>query len=269
MRGTSRESLAQATERIESLLSGPDAERLGEELLSVARLLDRSAGLRRALTDPSRGADDKAALVQRLLGGQSSEATLDVVSGLARGRWSTGRDLADACEELGVLATIGVAEQAGSLEQLEDELFRFDRVVDASPELASVFSDRSVSPERKAGLVERLLAGKASPQGLLLARTAVAYPRGRRLPAVLESIGDAIAARRDRAVARVTSAVPLTEAQADRLRAALDRVYRRSMHLDIEVDPDIVGGLRIQVGDEVIDASVVSRLAEARRRLVG
>lgn len=269
MRGTSRESLAGAKDRIESLLSGPEAERLGEELLSLARLLDSSAGLRRALTDPSRDGDDKAALVQRLLGGKSSEATVDVVSGLARGRWSTGRDLADASEELGVLATIGVAEQAGKLEQVEDELFRFGRIVDASPELASVVSDRGVSPERKSTLVERLLAGKVSPQGLLLARTAVAYPRGRRLPAVLESIGAAIAARRDRAVARVTSAVDLNQEQRDRLRAALGRVYGRTMHLDIEVEPEVVGGLRIQIGDEVIDASVVSRLAEARRRLVG
>jgi F-type H+-transporting ATPase subunit delta len=269
MRGTSSSTLGAATDRIETVLGGPEAERLGEELLSVSRVLDSSAGLRRALTDPSRGGEDKAALVQRLLGSQMSGTTVDVVSGLARGRWSSGRDLADACEELGVLATVGAAEQAGTLEELEDELFRFGRIVDGDPALTAAFSDRAVAPERKTALVDRLLSGKVSPQALLLARTAAAYPRGRRLPAVLADIGEAVAHRRNRAVARVTSAVPLTEAQRSRLTAALGRVYGRSMHLNVDVDPQVVGGLRVQVGDEVMDASVVTRLAEARRRLGG
>lgn len=269
MRGTSRSSLAGARERIESLLAGPDAERLGEELLSVARLLDSSAGLRRALTDPSRDGSDKAALVERILSGQTSGTTVDVVSGLARSRWSSGRDLANACEELGFLATIGVAEQSGTLEQVEDELFRFGRIVDGDRELRSVLTDRRVSGERKAALVDTLLAAKVTPQALLLARTAAAYPRGRRTNAVLAEIGSAVATRRDRAVARVTSALPLTTEQRERLVAALGRIYGRTVHLNVDVDPDVLGGLRVQVADEVIDASVVSRLAEARRRLVG
>ena len=269
MRGTSGQSLAGALERIEPLLSGPEAGRLGEELFQVASLLDGSVALRRALTDPSREGEAKADLVARLLGSQVSGTTVDVVSGLVRDRWSSASDLAEACEQLGVLAVLGAAEQAGTLEQVESDLFRFGRIIDADPALRAALSDRRAPVTDKAELVERLLSGKVSEQTLVLARRGVANPRGRRIEAVLDELGQAVAARRDRAVARVTSAIPLEVAQRNRLAAALERIYGRTVHLDIDVDPDVVGGLRIQVADEVIDATVVARLAGARRQLAG
>ncbi len=269
MRGTSGHSLAGAVDRVEPLLGGPEAARLGEELFAVATLLDGSVALRRALTDPSREGQAKADLVGQLLGSQVSGTTVDVVSGLVRDRWSAARDLAEACEHLGVLAVLGGAEQAGQLEQVESDLFRFGRIIDADPALRSALSDRRAPAADKAELVERLLTGKVSDPTLVLARRAVAHPRGRRIEAALDEFGEAVAERRDRAVARVTSAIPLEVAQRDRLAAALQRIYGRTVHLDVDIDPAVVGGLRIQVGDEVIDASVVARLAAARRELAG
>lgn len=269
MQGISRASLAAATERVEPLLGGADAARLGEDLFAVAAVLDSSAGLRRALTDPSRDGDAKAGLVGRLLDGKVSEGCVDLVSGMARDRWSRARDLADACEELGAVAVLGSAEEAGDLDAVEDELFRYGRVVAANRDLRSALGDRSRSAADKAELVETLLEGKVRPQTLLLARQASTAPRGRRVDDVLESFGEAAAHRRQRLVARVTAAVPLTSSQRDRLVQVLQRVYERTMHLDVDVDPELIGGLRVQVGDEVIDASVLSRLDEARRRLAG
>ena len=155
------------------------------------------------------------------------------------------------------------------MKQVENELFRFGRVVDGDRELRAALTLRGAPADSRAGLVERLLEGKAHPATLTLARQIVGQPRGRRLEQALEETGEAIARRRDRGVARVTSAVVLTPEQSSRLAAALGRVYGRTMHLDVDVQPSLVGGLRVQVGDEVIDASVVARLARAHRQLAG
>lgn len=287
MQGSSRGSLAAAVDRVEPLLAAQDrgvvqgvidkvtgreevdAGSLGEELFAVAALLDSSAGLRRALTDPSRDAEAKAGLVGRLLDAHVSGTAVDVVGGMVRDRWSTSRDLADACEHLGALAVLASAQREDALDAVEDEVFRFGRIVDGDPELRAALADRKRSGADKAVLVENLLSGKVRPQTLVLARQAVLAPRGRRLHEVLEEFGRAAATRRDRMVARVTAAVPLNEAQRERLTQVLARVYERTMHLDVEVDTDLLGGLRVQVGDEVIDASVLTRLDEARRRLAG
>lgn len=269
LRGASVGSFAEASERIEGLLTGGDAATVGEELFAVSRLLDSSVSLRRAVTDPNAEGDSKAGLVGRLLDGKVSTVTVDVVSGLARSRWSASRDLGDVVEELGVQATLASAEQGGALEQVENELFRFGRAVDGDRELRAALTNRSAPADSRTALVERLLQDKANPATLTLVRQVVGQPRGRRLEQALEELGESIARLRDLGVARVTSAVPLTEEQSTRLSAALARVYGRTMHLDVDVLPSLVGGLRVEVGDEVIDASVVARLARAHRQLAG
>lgn len=269
MRGASAGSLAAATERIQPLLGHPLSGAVGEELFAVARLLDGSAALRRALTDPNAEGKSKAGLSNSLLAGKVSGTTVDLLGGMVRSRWSGARELADACEVLGVQAVLGAAEQDGALENLEDELFRFGRIVAGDPQLRAALTNRSAPAQAKSELVQTLLEGRASAQTLSLARQAAAYPRGRRLEQVLEEMGRAVAERRDRAVATVTTAIPLTQEQRSRLAAALHRVYGRTMHLNVDLDPSVIGGLRIQVADEVIDASVVSRLAIAGRLLAG
>lgn len=272
MRGTSRDSLAAAEDRVEPLLGTLEpaqAVAVGEELFAVARLLDGSGPLRRALTDPSRPGQDKADLADRLLGDRTSAATSALVAGLARDRWSEARDLADAVEHLGSVAVLAAAERDDALDAVEDELFRFGRLVEGDRRLASALSDRALPAERKVSLVERLLGDRVRPYTLVLARTAAAHPRGRTLPAALEAFARTAARRRERLAATVTAAVPLTEQQRERLSGALQRVYGQRISLNVDVDPEIVGGLSVRVGDEVIDASVLSRLDDARRRLAG
>lgn len=271
MRGTSRESLAAGQERLEALLStrGTQPDVLADELFAVSNLLADSAGLRRALTDPSRTGEAKAALVQRLLGEKVGGPALDLLAGLVRGRWGAPNDLTDAVEALAVSAVLAGAERAGRLDSVEDELFRFARLVAGSTELRDAFSTRTEGVERKGALVQRLLAAKAAPETVRLATQAAVHPRGLRTERALEAYVEAAAERRRQLVAHVVTAVPLTAAQRERLSASLRRTYGRPIRLNVDLDPDIKGGMRVQVGGELIDGTIASRLDDVKRRLAG
>jgi F-type H+-transporting ATPase subunit delta len=271
MQGASRESLAAARETLGTLIRSGDTDlrALSDELFALTELLDREPGLRRALTDPSRNGDDRAGLARGVVGDRAGSAALDVLVWAVRARWSTPRDLADALEMLAVEAQVAAAEKAGRLDAVEDELFRTSRVVAGSAELRAALSDRSAPVDSRAALIEDLLEGRATDETSRLVRQAVVCPRGRHFDRILEAYGQVAADRRSRMVATVTATVPLTEEQRSRLGAALARIYGHDVHLNVEVDPTIIGGIRVEIGDEVIDGSVVSRLDDARRRLVG
>ncbi|MFF8724929.1 F0F1 ATP synthase subunit delta [Streptomyces sp. NPDC015171] len=269
MNGASREALAAARERLDALTDSTsvDAAQLADELAAVTALLDREAGLRRVLTDPAQAGEAKAQLVQRLIGGQVSGTTADLVSGLARSRWSQPRDLVDALEELANIADLTAAEKTGTLDDVEDELFRFGRIVSSSTELRAALTDRAAGASAKTELLNRLLGGRAKPATERLVTRLVTAPRGRSLEAGLESLSKLAAERRNRMVAVVTTAVPLSDGQKGRLGAALTKLYGRRMHLNLDVDPEVVGGIRVQVGDEVINGSIADRLDDAARRM--
>ncbi|MFD9794048.1 F0F1 ATP synthase subunit delta [Streptomyces sp. NPDC059070] len=271
MNGASREALAAARERLDALMdhTSVDAAKLAEELAAVTALLDREVSLRRVLTDPAQPAEAKAELAGRLLGGQVGGETTDLVSGMVRSRWSQSRDLVDALEELANTADFTAAQKAGALDDVEDELFRFGRIIASDTGLRSALTNRAASASAKGELLRSLLDGKANPATARLVARLVTKPRGRSLEAGLESLSKLAAERRERMVAVVTSAVPLTDVQKQRLGAALAKVYGRQMHLNLDVDPAVLGGITVRVGDEVIDGTVAQRLDEASRRLAG
>ncbi|MFP1626570.1 F0F1 ATP synthase subunit delta [Streptomyces sp. 5K101] len=271
MNGASREALAAAHESLDALTDNTsvDAAKLAGELAAVTALLDREVSLRRVLTDPAQAGEAKAELAGRVLGGQVGGETADLVKGMVRARWSQSRDLVDALEELANTADLTAAQQAGVLDNVEDELFRFGRILSSSTELRSALTSRSATAAAKGELLSGLLGGKAEQVTERLVVRLVTYPRGRSLEAGLESLSKLAAARRNRVVAVVTSAVPLTEAQKQRLGAGLARMYGREMHLNLEVDPEVLGGISVRVGDEVINGTIAERLDEAQRRIAG
>jgi F-type H+-transporting ATPase subunit delta len=271
MQGASRESMARARERLDALLDAEQTEPLAiaDDLFAVSRLLDREIRLRRVLSDPASGGDRRAQLITALLRGRVGDATLRLMTDVVRLRWSRQRDLADAVELLGVTATVAAAERDRTLDDVEDQVFRFGRIVAGDPALRGVLVDRSIPAERKGELIRTLLEGKVRPVALRLITQIVTEPRGRSLEAGLEEYTAVAAARRRRILGTVRAPVALTDEQRTRLAAALRRIYGRDVQLNVVVDPDVGGGLSVQVGDEVIDGTVVSRLAEARRRLAG
>ncbi|TLS40203.1 F0F1 ATP synthase subunit delta [Streptomyces montanus] len=269
--GASREATAAARERLDALTDSTsvDAVALADELAAVTALLDREVSLRRVLTDPAQAGEAKAELVGRLLGSQVSGPTADLVAGMVRSRWSQPRDLVDALEELANRADLTAAQKAGVLDEAEDELFRFARIVSSNTELRAALTNRAADAAAKTELVRSLLGGRAKAPTVRLVTRLVTAPRGRSLEAGLESLSKLAADRRDRMVAVVTSAVPLSDPQKRRLGAALAKLYGRQMHLNLDVDPEVLGGIRVQVGDEVINGSLADRLEDASRRMAG
>ncbi|MGR6965715.1 F0F1 ATP synthase subunit delta [Geodermatophilus sp. URMC 61] len=242
---------------------------LADELFAVARLLEGQVTLRRALSDPSSAPADRAGVARRLLTGRVSEATLDLVETAARQRWSRPVDLVEATETLATDAALDAADGRGELDGVEDELFRFGRIVAGDAELSRILSDRTAPAAGKAELLDRLLAGRVSPITAMLLRSHLTGRTIGNAETVVERLSEAASNRRGQSVAHVTTAVALTDAQERRLAELLTRLYHRPIGLQVTVDPSVLGGLVIRVGDEVIDGSIAHRLEAAGRRLVG
>ncbi|NKI40256.1 F0F1 ATP synthase subunit delta [Streptomyces physcomitrii] len=271
MNGASREALAAARERLDALTDNTSvsAQQLAGELAAVTALLDREVSLRRVLTDPAQSGDAKAELAGRLFRGQVGGEAADLVTGMVRSRWSRSRDLVDALEVLATVADLTAAQQAGTLDEVEDELFRFARIVGSSMELRAALVNRTATGTAKSELLRSLLGGRAKETTERLVGRLVTHPRGRSLEAGLIELSRLAAERRDRTVAVVTSAVPLSDQQKQRLGRSLARIYGREMHLNLDVDPAVLGGIRVQVGDEIINGSIADRIEDASRRVAG
>jgi F-type H+-transporting ATPase subunit delta len=226
---------------------------IADELYSVANLLAGQPRLRRTLGDPAAPEESRAQLIEQLIGSQVSKQTLQLCRAAVSLRWSTPWDLADAIE---------VAE-------IEDELFRFERILQGEGEVAGLLDEYAVDTERRKALLDSLVQAKVSPITLQLLRHAVASQRKRSITLAIDDLLEKAAERQERSVARVLSAVPITDAQQLRLAAALTALYRRPISVRTAIDPDVRGGLIVRVGDEVIDGSVATRFADARAALAG
>jgi len=270
MQGTSRASLAAADERWEPVVAaaGPDALTMAGELFALVDALDSSGSLRRVLSAPSAEAAVKTAVVERLLE-RADPRTVTAVQDLVASRWSRERDLAEATDRLAVDAALGAAEAGGELDTVDEELFTIQRALAGQRELRRMLHDAAVPGEVRAALIDTLLGERGTATTRLLTRRAAAAPRGRRFVARLGDVADLIAERRNRRVATVTVAAPLDGAQRRRLSGLLTRTLGREVQLNVIVDPAVVGGLRVQSGADVIDATVLARIADARRRLAG
>lgn len=270
MRGSSRGAVTASLRAFQDALrSGTDWNGLAEELFAVTAVADGNATLRRALADPSREAAAKRDLVGRLFGTKVSPAVVALLSEMVAQRWATERDLTDTMERFAVETVLASAEAGNRADQVEDELFRFERVVAGNPELRDALTGRGGTPQDKADLVGRLLQGKASAETVRLARQSVLAPRGRRIDRTLEHYLGLAAKRREQLTAVVTAAIDLDEQQRQRLSRALQGIYGRPVLLQVVVDPKVVGGIRVQIGDEVVDGTVLRKLEGARRHLAG
>jgi F-type H+-transporting ATPase subunit delta len=272
MEASSREAMVVLRERLAELTrssAGPALLSLADELFSVARLLDGQLTLRRALSDPAGKPEERAALVGRLFGSRLSADAVGLLETMAQQRWSRPIDLVDATTAMATEAALDAADARGELDNVEDELFRFGRIVGGDRELGRILSDRKAPAEGKTALLDQLLSGRVSPVTEQLLRNVLTGPHAGSAEHAVERLSEVASRRRGQSVARVTSAVALTPEQESRLVESLGRLYGRTVGLQVTVDPSVLGGLIVQVGDEVIDGSIAHRLEAAGRRLAG
>lgn len=268
--GASRQSLAIARSSLDSALkplSSGDASAFAGDLFAVVAALDSSTPLRRAVTDGSRDAESKAKLVTDLFGKTISATALKLVSELTALRWSSPSNLGDVLEQLAVEAEASAANMANELDRLEEELFAFSRIVVSDGDLRQALNSSKYSSEGKRVLIAKLMSGKIAPSTSKVLGHLVSGLRGRNIEGTIAFYAAATAARRDRVIANVRAAVALTDAQKEKMTATLSQKIGQPVRLNVEIDPTVLGGVSIRFADELIDATIVNRLADAGRAL--
>jgi F-type H+-transporting ATPase subunit delta len=266
MQGGSKRALREVLATTADTLEGADAHKLGSDLFSLAVTLDSAHSLRRALTEPAVPAEAKSRLLHSLFDGKVAEASLAVAETGVAQRWSRTRDFCDALEQASVAAHVAQADAEGHLDDVEDNLFRFSRIADGNPGLREALGDQAVPVEGKRQLLSNLLGDKVDTTTAALLAQAVAG-RNRSLTSTLALYQRVAADRRNSMIATVWVAAPLSAEHHARLADALSAQHEREVHLNVVVDPDVLGGVRVAVGDEVLDSTVEARLKQAQRRL--
>jgi F-type H+-transporting ATPase subunit delta len=264
LRGASAESLSELEQSLPSTGTLADAATMGEELFAAAAVLRSEPALRRAATDSSVDPEARAGLAGQVFGSLGTHAQKVVVAAVQR-RWVVSRDLPVALDHLAVVAT--VRSVGADASRLNDELFAVVRLLEENPELRSALSDRSRTADDRAGLLTGILADSVLPATNRLVEQAVAA--GGSVERVLGDYQEVAAASQQELLAVVRTAQELGAQDLGRLASALGKQYGSTVHLHVVVDPELVGGLRIEIGDDRIDGTISSRIDDARRRLVG
>ena len=267
--GSSRKSLVASRVSLDAAVKGADANSasaLSSELFFVADVLSTNIAVRRALTDPSRDGTAKAAFISDLLGKKIGALALGLITELSSLRWSSAKDLVLVVEQLAIEAEESAANIAGELDRVEDEIFTAATAFASSSELRKALT--SDATNAKATLVADILKGASGSTVKLVSQLVNAW-RGRSIESAFADYQWALAARRNRMIALVRVATPITQAQLDRLTATLTSKVGQPVRINVEIDPSVIGGVSVKFADEMVDGSVSNRLAGAARALAG
>lgn len=273
MRSSSRVALVNLTERFTTVAKDLDNKALSalsSELVSVAQMLDREIVVTRYLTVPAEDAGPRVRLIERLLSGKVGDVTLEVLRAAVSERWSANSDLIDALEHLSRQALLEVAERENKVDEVEEQLFRFSRILDVQPRLAILLGDYAVPVEGRVGLLRKVLDSASitvNPIVAALLTQTVELLRGRPAEEAVQFLAEVAVARRGEVVAQVSAAADLSDAQRSRLTEVLSRIYGHPVSVQLQIDTELLGGLLIAVADEVIDGTLASRLAAAEAQL--
>jgi len=267
--GGSRQSLVIARTALDAAVKGVDASAastLSSELFFAADLLGSNISIRRALTDPSRDGKAKETLIKDLLGKKVGAASLSLLTEISSLRWSGAKDLVQVIEQLAIEAEASAANISGELDRVENEMFIVSKTISNSSELRKAF--KSDAHDAKAQLVADLLKNASASTSKLVTQMVNSW-RGRSIESAFADYQWALAARRNRVIALVRIAAPMSQAQQDRLAVALNKQVGQPVRMNIEIDPAVMGGVSVKFADEIVDGSVSNRLAGAARALAG
>jgi len=269
--GSSRvsvQTLRKSLDEIVSKQSASDAAVFASDLFTILTVLSTSIGVRRALTDNARDVSAKAELISNLFGKNISSQAQALLASASALRWSNPGEIADAIENLAVQAESACADKNGELEKVESQLFDFAQVLRANPELRQALNTSADTDQSKVSLLEAIVVGKYLTSTINLLRRVVTLRRGRSIDATLAAYAHYVSTRKDQVVAHVKSAVVLSDSQLAKLVATLSKQVGKDVRINLEIDPKVLGGISIRYADDVIDGTVINRLAEAGRALV-
>jgi|AACY02.15.fsa_nt_gi F-type H+-transporting ATPase subunit delta len=269
--GSSRNSLATTRvilDKTLSGLSGDAAASLSNDLFVVVNALGQNVALRRAITDPARSATDKSGLLKQLFGSKISDKAFAIADGAIANRWSSPSDLLIAMEQIAIQAEAGAANARGELDKLEEEIFTFTRALAANQDLRNALNGNPDAVSEKRALVNEVLKGATSSAKALVGQV-VNGLWGRNIENALSDVAHATAEHRHLVVAHVSSAIDLTSAQKSNLAEALTKQIGQKVRVNVETNPKVIGGISIRFRDELIDGTVISRMAEASQALAG
>ncbi len=273
MRSASRLALGNLSDRLKTIakdLDNKGLSTLSGELVSVAKMLDSEIVVTRYLTVPAEDSAPRVRLLERLFSGKVSDATLEVLRSAVCEHWSANSDLIDAIEHVSRQALLEVAAREDRVDEVEEQLFRFSRVLDAQPRLAILLGDYATPAEARVGLLRKVLdsaSGKVDPIVVSLLSQTIELLRGEPAEEAVQLLAKVAVARRGDIVGQVSAAAELSDAQRTRLTEVLSRIYGHPVKVHVQVDPELLGGLSIAVADEVIDGTLSSRLAAAQAQL--
>ena len=269
--GSSRASLAATRDVLDKTLnglSGDAAAALSTDLFAVVNALGQNVALRRAITDPSRQASEKEALLKQLFASRISDKALAIAAAAVANRWSSPSDLLISMEQISIQAEAGAANARGELDKLEDEIFAFGRALAANQDLRNALNGNPDAISEKVALVNQVLKSATSSTRALVSQV-VNGLWGRNIETALSDIAHATAEHRNLVVAHVQSAIDLSADQKAKLASALSKQIGQAVRINVETNSKVVGGVSIRFRDELIDGTVISRMAEASQALAG
>ena len=245
-----------------------DAWRIGNELFTITKVLDDSIQLERALTDPSRPVADKVAVLKGLLGDNAHPMTMEIMTDLVSRRWSRARDIANAVEDFGVDAMMYYADATDATLQVSIELSELHSALLNLPFVRSKLYDCQATSEARVKLFREVFSGKTlNKVTMRLAEHATCNLRRRRYLETIQWLINKFSRHMGESMVTVTTATPLKKEQIERLVEVYSAKVGRQVHINSVVDPTVLGGMRIQVGDEVTDNTVVAQLQNLHRKV--
>ena len=245
-----------------------DAWRIGNELFTITSALDNNIQLERALTDPSRPTADKVAVFKEMVGDQVHPMTTEIMTDLVSRRWSRARDIANAVEDFGVDAMMYYADATDATLQVSIELSELHSALLNLPVVRAKLYDYQATSEARVKLFREVFSGKTlNKVTMRLAEHATCNLRRRRYLETIQWLINKFSRHMGESMVTVTTATPLKKEQIKRLVEVYSAKVGRQVHINSVVDPTVLGGMRIQVGDEVTDNTVVAQLQNLHRKV--
>lgn len=265
MFGASRESLGALSASLDGMRGESSFRQLPADVRSVSALMAEQKALRLALSDSGRSSRTRIEIARQVLQGKISPLALQLVEDAVGHRWSDPDDLVTALATLADTSAFIAALDDGTLDAMEEDIFRFDRVLAESPRLQSTLTDPAIDAGTKAAIIRDLVSQRTQTATADMLVFALSHLRGQRASEVLQGLQALAANQRQKVVAEVRVARPLSPEVVNHIAERLSRTQGRDIRVNVIVDPAILGGVHVTLGGDVIDGTITTRLEQARR----